>query len=117
MPLLEEGIDNVLLLLHIFLAFFQPVAFALDVDDGTVTQNPVEDRRSDGDICKDLVPLRKGLVGGEDCRGLLIPCCNELKEQVRPLNIHGEITDFVDDEQLVFAQCFELVSGLKTLLF
>ena len=56
-----------LLLLHIFFTFFQPVALALDIDDGTVVQNTVEDRRDDGDIGKDLVPLRKGLVGSEDC--------------------------------------------------
>lgn len=98
-----------LLLLHIFFAFFQPVAFALDIDDGAVVQNMVEDRRGDGDIGKDLIPLGKGLVGGKDCRDLLIPSGNELEEQVRPLNIHWEITDFVDDKQLVFAQCFELI--------
>ena len=67
LSLLKEGIDNVLFLLHIFFTFFQPIAPALDIDDGTVVQNTVEDRRDDGDIGKDLVPLRKGLVGSEDC--------------------------------------------------
>ena len=109
MPLLEEGVDDVLLLLHIFFAFFQAVAFAFDVDDGAVVQDAVQDRGGDGDVGEDLVPLRKGLVGGKDGGGLLIPPGNELKEQVRPLNIHREITDLVDDEQLVFAQSFELV--------
>ena len=109
LSLFKEGIDNVPLLLHIFFTFFQPIAPALDIDDGTVVQNTVEDRRGDGDIGKDLVPLRKGLVGSEDCWDLLIPSGNELKEQVRTLNIHWKIPGFVDDEQLVFAQSFELI--------
>lgn len=67
LSLLKEGIDNVLFLLHIFFTFFQSVALALDIDDGTVMQNTVEDRRGDGDIGKNLVPLRKGLVGSEYC--------------------------------------------------
>jgi len=117
--LLKKSIDDVLLLLHVFLALLEAVAFAFDVDDGAVMKHTVEDRGSDGDVCKDLVPLGKGLVGGKDCRGLLIPSGNELKEQVRPLNIHREITDFVDEEQLVFAQYFELVrqSVFKMSLF
>lgn len=109
MPLLEEGVDNVLLLLHVFLAFFQPVAFAFDVDDGAVVQDAVEDRGGDGDVGKDLVPLRKSFVAGKDCGDLLIPPGNELKEQICALNIHGQITNFVNDKQFVFAQSFELV--------
>ena len=109
MPLLEEGVDNVLLLLHVFLAFFQPVAFAFDVDDGAVVQDAVEDRGGDGDVGKDLVPLRKSFVAGKDCGDLLIPPGNELKEKIGSLNIHGKVADLVNDEHPVLGKDFEFV--------
>ncbi len=119
MSLLEKGIDDVLLLLHVLFALFQPVALTLDVDDGAMMEHTVEDSGGDGDVGKDFVPLRKSFVRGEDCRDLLIPSGDELKEQVRSLNIHREIADLVDDEQLVFTQGFELVrqSVLEMSLF
>ena len=98
-----------LLLFHEFLPFLQAVALALDVYDSAVVENAVEDRGGDGDVGKDLVPLRKSFVAGKDCGDLLIPPGNELKEQICALNIHGQITNFVNDKQFVFAQSFELV--------
>lgn len=109
MALLEEGIDNVLFLIHVFLSFFEPVALAFDIDDSTVLQNTGKDSRGDGDIGEDLVPLGKGLVGGKDCGGILVSSGDALKEQVLPLNIHREIADFINDEHFVFARNFELV--------
>jgi len=40
LPLLEKGVDNVPLLLHIFLAFFKPVILALNIDNSGVIQYP-----------------------------------------------------------------------------
>jgi len=82
LSLLEEGIDNVLL--HIFFSFFQPVAFAFDVDDGAVMKHTARIAEANAHICKDLVSLGKGLVGGKYCRDLLIPYGNELKNRFAP---------------------------------
>ncbi len=46
-----------LFLTHKFLAFFQTVRLALDVNDSAVMQDAVQDGGGDGDVGKDLVPL------------------------------------------------------------
>ena len=110
LSLVEECIGDELFLFHKLLAFLETVALAFDVDDSAMMQYSVQNGRCDSDVCKNLVPLGKGFVAGKDRGDLLIPSCNELKEQISPLNIHGQIADFVDDEQLIFAQCFELLN-------
>ena len=69
----------------------------------------IQNSEGDGDVGKDLIPLRKGLVGGEYGGGLLIPPGDELEEQIGPLNIHRKVTDLVDYEHPVFGKDFELV--------
>lgn len=76
--------NNLLLLPHEFFALFEAIGLALDVDNGAM----VENRRGNGDVCKDLVPMGEGLVGGENRRRPLIASGDELKEQIGPLNIH-----------------------------
>lgn len=95
--LLKKSVHDLLLLAHKFLAFFQSIRFALDVDYSAMMQNPVQDGGGDGDIGKYLVPLGEGLVRGKHGGGFLIPSGKELKEQICALNIHGKITDFVND--------------------
>ena len=46
--LFKKSINDVLLLLHKLLALFEAAALALDVDDGTVMEHPVEDGGGDG---------------------------------------------------------------------
>ena len=55
-----------LFLFHEFLPFLQAVALALDVDDGAVVENAVEDRGGDGDVGEDFVHWEK--MPGEDVR-------------------------------------------------
>ena len=98
-----------LLLAHKFLAFFQAVRLALDVDNGAVMQDAVQDGGGDGDIGKDLVPLREGFVGGKDGRRFFIPSGNKLEEQVCALDVHGEVADLVDDKHPVLGENLELV--------
>ena len=62
LSLFEKGIDNLLLLPHKFLSLLEAIGLALDVDNGTMVKNAVENRGGDGDVCKDLVPLGEGLV-------------------------------------------------------
>lgn len=63
--LIEEGVDNLLFLAHEFLTFFETVGFTLDVDNGTVVKDAVEDTGDDGDVGKDLIPLGEGFVRGK----------------------------------------------------
>jgi len=87
--LLKKGIDDLLLLAHKFLALFEPVGFALAVNDGTVGQDAVENGGGDGDVGKNLVPLGEGFVGGKDGRGFLIASGDQLEEQVSALESIG----------------------------
>ena len=107
--MLKKCVNNLLFLPHKFLAFFQAVGFSLDVNHRTVMQDAVQDCGGDGDVGEDLIPLREGLVGSKDGRGLLIAPGDELEEQVRALNVHGKIADLINDEHPVLGQHLELV--------
>ena len=107
--LLEKSVNDLLFLAHKFLAFFQPVGLTLDVNDSAVMQDTIQDGGGNGDVGKDLIPLRKGLVGGEYGGGLLIPPGDELEEQIGPLNVHRKVADFVNNEHSVLGQNLELV--------
>ena len=60
--MLKKSIDDLLFLAHKFLVFFQAVGLALDVNHGAVVQNAVQDGRGNGNIGKNLVPLRACLI-------------------------------------------------------
>ena len=57
----KKSVDDLLFPAHEFLALFQTVRLALDVDHGAVMQNAIQDGGSNGDVGKDLVPLGEGL--------------------------------------------------------
>ena len=59
-------------LAHKFLAFLEAVRLTLDVNNGAVMQDTVQDSGGNGDVGKDLVPLGEGLVGSENGGCLLI---------------------------------------------
>ena len=107
--MLKKNVDDLLFLAHEFLAFFQTVRLALDVNDSAVMQDTIQDGGGDGDVGKDLVPLGEGLVGGKNGGRFLIPSGNELEEQVCTLDVHGEVADFVNDEHPVLGQNLELI--------
>ena len=60
--LLKKSVHDLLFLAHKFLALFQAVRLTLDIDNGTVMQNAVQNSGGDGNVGKDLIPLREGLV-------------------------------------------------------
>ena len=107
--LLKKSVHDLLLLAHKFLAFLEAVRLAFDVDHSTVMQDTIQDGGGDGDVGKDLVPLGEGLIGGEDGGGLLIASGNQLEKQIRALNVHREIADFVDNQHPVPGEDFKLV--------
>ena len=55
--LFKQCLDNLLFLLHVFLAFFKSVAFSLDINGGAVMPRPAQDGGCYGNICENLIPL------------------------------------------------------------
>ena len=107
--MLEKSVNDLLFLAHKFLAFFQSVGLTLDVNNGAVMQDTIQDGGGNGDVGKDFVPLGEGLIRGEYGGGFLIAPGNELKEQVRALNVQRKIADLVNNEHSVFGQSLEFV--------
>ena len=73
-----------LLLAHKFLALFELVRLAFDVNDGAVMQDTIQNGGGNGDVGKDLIPLGEGLIGSEDGGGLLIASGNQLENRFAP---------------------------------
>src|SRR5262245_53600228 len=72
-------------------------------------QEAIENRGGDHVIAKALPPVAKALVTGQEDRAFFIPAADELKEEIGPLPVDGDIADLVDDEQLGDAVGFELL--------
>ncbi len=83
--MIKKDIDDLLLLAHKLLALFEPVGLALDVNNGAVVQDAVENGGGDGNVGKNLVPLGEGFVEGKDSGGFLVLSGNELEEQISSL--------------------------------
>ncbi len=107
--MIKKGIDDLLLLTHKFLALFEPVGLALDVNDGAVVQDTVENGGGNCNVGKNLVPLGEDFVGGKDDGSFLIPSGDELEEQIGTLDIHRKIANLINDEHPVLGQDLELV--------
>ena len=59
--LVKKSVHDLLLLAHKFLSLFKAVRFALDVNDGAVMQDTIQDSGGNRDVGKDLVPLLTGV--------------------------------------------------------
>ena len=105
----KKRVNDLLLLAHKFLSLFEAVRFALDINDGAVMQNAIQDSGGNRNIGKDLVPLGEGLIGSEDGGGLLIAPGNQLEEKVGALDVHREIANLVNDQHLVSGEDFQPV--------
>jgi hypothetical protein len=64
---------------------------AFDVDHLTMMQEPIQDGGGDHRIAKQLLPISKAFVGGDDCRVLFIAIRDELEKQVRLSAVDGQI--------------------------
>ena len=107
--LLKKRINDLLFVAHKFLALFQTIRLTPDVEHGAVMQNTIQDGGGDGNVGKDFIPLRKGLVGDKDSGRFLVAPGNQVKEQVCALDVHGKVADLIDDKHPVVNQDPELV--------
>jgi hypothetical protein len=74
-----------------------------------VMQEAIENRGGDHLIAKDLPPVPKALVAGQEDRAFFIPAADELKEEIGALPVDRDLADRVDDEQFRDAVGFELL--------
>lgn len=78
----------------------QAIAGALDLDDGGVVQETVEQGCCDDGIVEDVAPFGKAAVGGEDHGAAFVAGIDELEEQVAAALDDRQVADLIDDEQL-----------------
>jgi hypothetical protein len=71
----------------------------------------VDHGRGDDVVGEGLAPAPEGQIAGDHDRADLVAGGDELEEQIRGVLIEGDVTDLVDDDQLVAADLLQL--GLK----
>ena len=76
-----------------------PVAGTFDLDDDGVVQKPIEQRGSHYRIAKDLAPLCKAAVGGQDRGAFLVAGIDELEEQIGSPRRDRQISDLINDQE------------------
>lgn len=59
-------------------------------------------------VAEDLAPLGKREVGCDDQAALFVSVGDGLEQQSCPVGVDGDVSEFVDDEEYVFAQSCEL---------
>jgi hypothetical protein len=53
-----------------------------------------------GGVREDIGPFREGLVGGHECRAVLISAADQLEQQIGVAVGIGEITDLIDHQNV-----------------
>ena len=76
------------------------VAVAIDLEDGGVVKESVEDRGGDGGVFEDLAPARDPPVGGQDDAAVFVAAADDLEEMRGGFAGHREISELVDHENL-----------------
>jgi hypothetical protein len=71
------------------------VAVAVDLKDGGVVEESVEDRGGDGGVFEDLAPAGDAAVGGEDDRAVFVAAADDLEEVARGGGGQREVPEFV----------------------
>src|SRR6266545_7488304 len=87
-----------LLPVQLSLVAAHPVALALDVHDGRVVQQPVQDRRGHDLVGEDSSPVREPSVGRQHDRSSLVAAGDHLEDPVGGGLIHRQVAELVDDQ-------------------
>ena len=79
----------------------EPVAFAGDLHDRRVVQDPIEHGGGEHGVgCERVIPAPEAEVRGQHQRALFVAPRHDLEEQVGLFAAERQITDLVDDQQL-----------------
>lgn len=77
----------------------QPIARSFDLDYHGMVKKPVEQCRGDHGVPKNLTPLGKPAVRGQDHGAFFVAGVDQLEEQISATRHDGQVADFVDDQQ------------------
>jgi hypothetical protein len=73
-------------------------SLALDVLDGGVVQEPVEDGARDDLVGEHLAPVAEAPVAGQHDRAALVSSTDDLEHPVRAGRVHWQVAELVDDQ-------------------
>ena len=80
--------------------FTLAIALALNGDDLGVMREAVDERDGTGRVWEDGVPVFEDQVRRHDDRALFVPTTDDLKQQVRRVGVIGQVSDFINGENL-----------------
>ncbi|VUX54866.1 protein of unknown function [uncultured Woeseiaceae bacterium] len=73
-----------------------PVALDVELEDSRVMDQAIDSGERHGRIGKDLVPLAKRLVGGDQDRAVFIACADEFEQDTGFGLIFGDVGEIVE---------------------
>ena len=82
---------------------FDAVAGAAVLENFGVVDDAVNHGGGDSDVAEALCPLGKCQVGRDDDGAVFVAAGDELEEEVRGTGLDWDVSEFVDDEQVVAA--------------
>ena len=78
------------------------IGLAAKFKDVRLIGQAINQRRREPGLTKDLGPVRKCKVGGDNRRHAFVECRAKLKQQLRARRRKGNETQFIQNNQLVF---------------
>ena len=79
---------------------FYAIAVSFDLDQHSVMNQAINHGRSKGIIViEDCSPVSEGPVGGHDDGTTFIPVGDHLEEELGTLLVHGQIAQFIDNQE------------------
>ena len=64
--------------------------------------DPINDRHRHVVVVEELTPAGEVLVGGQDDGPVFVQAVDQLEQVVAGLPSHGQVAQFIDDQQVVF---------------
>jgi len=93
------------------------IAYALHVEDFSFIDESVNDCVRDGVVSEDLIELPEWQVGRGYCaKPLVMPCGDDLEEQIARLSIQLHVTELINDENVRSSVFIEFPFKIEGLL-
>ena len=87
---------------------FVPVGFAVEAEDPAVVDDAVDDRGGHVPVAEHVAPSAGLEVRGEDDAAGLVAVRDDLEQEAGPVDVDGQVAQFVDDDQPGLAYRLEL---------
>src|SRR5580765_8761351 len=82
----------------------EPIAFAVGFDDGATVGEPVECGPGESFVAEDFGPVFEAEVGGEDDTGPFVGGGDDVEEEFGSGLAGGDVTQFVQKQQVEFVE-------------